>query len=117
MHTTLAEILENQKSGLLWVSQDGVVRYANGDACSRTGLAAGGKLYDPDLARAVMQAVLHRASAAVNATGRPGQPGEPAPELRCRVVPDPVAGTPLVVPVGRHVPPTARPYASTGARP
>ncbi|MBY0367691.1 MAG: sensor histidine kinase [Burkholderiaceae bacterium] len=87
MHTTLAEILENQKSGLLWVSQDGVVRYANGDACSRTGLAAGGKLYDPDLARAVMQAVLHRASAAVNATGRPGQPGEPAPELRCRVVP------------------------------
>ncbi|MFX8183990.1 hypothetical protein ABTL26_19475, partial [Acinetobacter baumannii] len=84
---TLAEILENQKSGLLWVSQDGVVRYANGDACSRTGLAAGGKLYDPDLARAVMQAVLHRASAAVNATGRPGQPGEPAPELRCRVVP------------------------------
>ena len=40
--------------------------------------------------------------------------------LRCRVVPDPVSGTPLVVPVGRHrsrplgaAP--ARPYAETGA--
>ncbi|CAM3785682.1 sensor histidine kinase [Roseateles saccharophilus] len=87
MHSTLAEILENQKTGLLWVSQDGVVRYANGDACSRTGLAPGGKLYDPDLARAVMQAVLHRASAAVTAAGRPAQPGEPIPELSCRVVP------------------------------
>ena len=37
--------------------------------------------------------------------------------LRCRVVADPVAGTPLVVPVGRHVPTSpARPYATTGAR-
>ncbi len=36
--------------------------------------------------------------------------------LRCRVVPDPVSGTPLVVPVGRHAVP-ARPYATTGATP
>jgi iron complex transport system ATP-binding protein len=36
--------------------------------------------------------------------------------LRCRVVPDPVSGTPLVVPVGRHAVP-ARPYATTGAHP
>ncbi len=28
--------------------------------------------------------------------------------LECRVVPDPVAGTPLIVPVGRHVPVPAR---------
>lgn len=27
-------------------------------------------------------------------------------DLECRVVPDPVAGTPLIVPIGRHVPPT-----------
>ena len=35
--------------------------------------------------------------------------------LRCRVVPDPVAGTPLVVPVGRHRAPSVPPYATTGA--
>jgi iron complex transport system ATP-binding protein len=39
--------------------------------------------------------------------------------LRCRVVPDPVSGTPLVVPVGRHhghrPGATASPYAGTGA--
>lgn len=87
MHATLAEILENQKSGLLWVSQDGLVRYANGDACARTGLAAGSKLYDPDLARAVTSAVLGRVSAAVTASGRPSGPGAPVPELSCRVVP------------------------------
>jgi iron complex transport system ATP-binding protein len=34
--------------------------------------------------------------------------------LRCRVVPDPVSGTPLVVPVGRHHA-ADRPYATTGA--
>lgn len=87
MHATLAEILENQKSGLLWVSQDGVVRYANGDACARTGLASGGKLYDPDLARAVTKAALQRVGGAVTAPGRPAAPGEPVPELKCRVVP------------------------------
>jgi iron complex transport system ATP-binding protein len=38
--------------------------------------------------------------------------------LRCRVVPDPVAGTPLVVPVGRHhgAADDARRFATTGAR-
>ena len=35
--------------------------------------------------------------------------------LRCRVVPDPVSGTPLVVPVGRHHAPSVQPYATTGA--
>ena len=38
MHATLAELLEDLKSGLLWVNRDGVVRYANGDASTRTGL-------------------------------------------------------------------------------
>jgi hypothetical protein len=87
MHATLAEILENHKSGLLWVNSEGVVRYANGDACARTGLAAGGKLYDPDLARAVTAAVLGRVSGVVTATGRPAAPGDVVPELKCRVVP------------------------------
>lgn len=87
MNSSLTEILENQKTGLLWVGQDGVVRFANGDACSRTGLTAGSKLYDAELSRAVTQAVLHGASAAVIATGRPAQAGAPVPELACRVVP------------------------------
>ena len=36
--------------------------------------------------------------------------------LRCRVVPDPVSGSPLVVPVGRHHASDLRPYAAPGAR-
>ena len=87
MHATLAEILENQKSGLLWVTHDGIVRYANGDACSRTGLAGGSKLYDPDLVHAVERSALQRVSASLTVTGRPSVVGEAIPELRCRVVP------------------------------
>jgi hypothetical protein len=37
---SLAEPLENLKSGLLWVARDDEVRYANADAGARTGLAA-----------------------------------------------------------------------------
>lgn len=87
MHATLAEILENQKSGLLWVTHDGIVRYANGDACSRTGLAGGSKLYDPDLVHAVERSALQRVSASLTVPGRPTALGEAIPELRCRVVP------------------------------
>lgn len=87
MHATLTEILENQKSGLLWVSHDGMVRYANADACTRTGLVTGGKLYDPDLAQAVMRAAIKRMSATLTAPGRPSSPGAIVPELQCRVVP------------------------------
>lgn len=87
MHATLAEILENQKSGLLWVTHDGIVRYANGDACSRTGLAGGSKLYDPDLVHAVERSALQRVSASLTVLGRPMALGEAIPELRCRVVP------------------------------
>lgn len=86
MHASLAEILENQKTGLLWVSQNGLVRYANSDACMRTGLVAGGTLYDPDLTRAVAEATVGRIST-VTAPGRAGHAGEAVPELRCRIVP------------------------------
>ena len=37
---SLAEPLENLKSGLLWVARDDEVRYANADAGARTGLTA-----------------------------------------------------------------------------
>ena len=61
MHSTLAELLENLKPGLLWVSRDGLVRYANGDAGARTGLGPGRRLYDPDMASAVSAVVTGRA--------------------------------------------------------
>ena len=87
MHSSLAELLENLKPGLLWVSREGVVRYANADAGSRTGLAPGRKLYDPDLARAVTAAVTGRTPRAVTAMGTPAQQGGAVPELKCRVIP------------------------------
>jgi hypothetical protein len=87
MHSTLAELLENLKPGLLWVSGAGVVRYANGDAAARTGLAPGRKLYDPDLLRAVNATVSGRAPRAITVSGTPSQQGGPIPELKCRVIP------------------------------
>ena len=87
MHASLTELLENLKSGLLWVQRDGVVRYANADAGARTGLAVGRKLYDPDMTRAVLAAVAGQTSRAIKAVGTPQQPGCAAPELNCRVIP------------------------------
>lgn len=87
MHASLVELLENMRTGLLWVSKDGVVRYANGDAGTRTGLVPGRKLYDPDLARTVAQAVAAKGPQQVTALGAPRQPGGAIPELACRVIP------------------------------
>lgn len=87
MHASLAELLENLRPGLLWVSRDGVVRYANGDASARTGLAPGRKLYDPDLTRAVTSTVSARTPRNVTAMGTPEQQGGAIPELKCRVIP------------------------------
>jgi len=87
MHASLTELLENLKPGLLWVSREGVVRYANGDATERTGLAIGRKLYDPDLSRAVSATVAAKVPRAVNAMGRAQEAGAGAPDLACRVIP------------------------------
>ncbi len=89
MHSSLAELLENMKSGLLWVQRDGVVRYANGTASVRTGLVPGRKLYDPDLSKAVAATVAGQAPRAVSAIAASGtghQAGVPT-ELNCRVLP------------------------------
>ncbi len=87
MHSSLAELLENMKSGLLWVQRDGVVRYANGHAAARTGLAPGRKLYDPDLAKAVIAAIAAQAPHVVNAiASSPGREGGPQ-NMACRVLP------------------------------
>lgn len=85
MHASLAELLENLKSGLLWVQRDGVVRYANADAATRTGLAAGRKLYDPDLGKAVTAAITAGVPRLVSAVGAAGSEGPQ--ELKCRVLP------------------------------
>ena len=87
MHATLAELLEDLKSGLLWVNRDGVVRYANGDASTRTGLVPGRKVYDPDLARAVSTVAGGGAPTVVTATGTAPTKGSSLSELACRVIP------------------------------
>ncbi len=88
MHSSLAELLENMKSGLLWVQRDGVVRYANNHAAARTGLVPGRKLYDPDLTKAVAAAVAGQTPRSVSAIGtQTGAPGSAPSELNCRVLP------------------------------
>lgn len=82
MHPSLAELLESLRPGLLWVTSDGTVRYANGDASARTGLTSGRKLYDPDLSRAVGQSVAGREPRTLTAAGS-GAAGN----LACRVIP------------------------------
>lgn len=87
MHASLAELLENLKPGLLWVTRDGVVRYANADAQNRTGLATGRRLYDPDLTRAVAAAITGRVPRLVNSVGTAAAGGGTPSELKCRVIP------------------------------
>jgi hypothetical protein len=70
---------------LLWVTREGIVRYANGEAAARTGLAPGRKLYDPDLSRAVVQSIAGRAPRNMTAAGVLG--GAESGELKCRVIP------------------------------
>ncbi len=47
MHASLAELLEKLRIGLLWVTRDGIVRYANGDGAARTGLARAARCTTP----------------------------------------------------------------------
>lgn len=84
MHASLAELLEHLNLGLLWVTRDGVVRFANGEAVQRTGLVAGRKLYDPDLMRAVAISVAGQVPRTATAAGSSPDGGSP---LRCRVIP------------------------------
>lgn len=85
MHSTLAVLLENQKSGLLWVTRDATVRYANGLGCSCTGLSPGRRVWDPDLVRAIAQVVANGAAQRVECIGVSAVGA--APQLKCRVVP------------------------------
>lgn len=87
MHASLAELLENLKPGLLWVAADGVVRYANSDGQSRTGLATGRKLSDPDLLRDVQRVVATQAPRLLHAHGVQLDAGDAPPQLKYRVIP------------------------------
>jgi hypothetical protein len=84
MHTSMTELLENLKPGLLWVGADGVVRYANRSGSRRTGLGAGRRVADPELARAVITAAMGQVERQMTLAGASGgaQPG-----VECRVIP------------------------------
>jgi hypothetical protein len=87
MHPSLTELLENQRSGLLWVTRDAVVRYANSEASQKTSLATGAQVFDPTLARAIAESVNTGVAKAVSSLGVASSPGGTIPELQCRVIP------------------------------
>ena len=87
MHTTLVELLENMKPGLLWVNREGSVRYANADATERTGLAQGRRIFEPALQRAVASVGSGQGATTVHFSGIPTDFGAVAPTLECRVLP------------------------------
>ncbi len=88
MNPSLTELLENLKPGLLWVSSEGVVRYANTTARERTGLASGRRVLHAELNRAIGAAAVARVPREVSVSSLAAGPdeGERAP-LACRVIP------------------------------
>jgi light-regulated signal transduction histidine kinase (bacteriophytochrome) len=87
MHATLTELLENLSTGMLWLSGEGQVRYANARAVSRTRLTVGQAVNHAALAQAVKAAVLLRKASWVTMAGIPAVAGGAAPELKCKVLP------------------------------
>ena len=80
-------------------------------------------LHELNLAARYADHLIARRDGAVSAVGTPAdvitRDGVRAVfGMDCRVIPDPVSGTPMVVPVGRHTPSAnARPLVSNGATP
>lgn len=87
MHATLSELLETLQCGMLWLSRDGLVRFANSQAVAKMRVNTGSRLQDPTLLNAVNGTVIEQTSRMVVVSGQPAGPGEPVPELRCRVLP------------------------------
>lgn len=87
MHATLSELLENLKTGMLWLSRDGLVRFANSQAVAKTRMNTGSRVQDPTLLNAVNGTVIEQTARTVLISGQPAGPGEPVPELRCKVLP------------------------------
>ncbi|TXH62926.1 MAG: HAMP domain-containing histidine kinase [Burkholderiaceae bacterium] len=87
MHATLSELLENLQPGMLWLSRDGLVRFANAQAVGKLRLNTGSRVQEPTLLNALNGTVLEQSPRMVTIGGQPAGPGEPAPELRCKVLP------------------------------
>ncbi len=87
MHATLSELLENLQPGMLWLSRDGLVRFANTQAAAKLRLNTGSRVQEPTLINAVNGTVIEQSARVVTISGQPAGPGEPAPELRCKVLP------------------------------
>ena len=87
MHATLSELLENLQPGMLWVSRDGLVRFSNAQAAAKLRLNSGSRLQEPTLINAVNGTVIEQTPRTVMICGQPAGPGEPVPELRCKVLP------------------------------
>lgn len=87
MHATLSELLENLQTGMLWLSRDGLVRFANRHAIAKMRMNTGARVQDPTLLNAVNGTVIEQTARTVRVSGQPGGPGEPVPELRCKVLP------------------------------
>jgi len=87
MHASVVELFENVKPGLLWVTLEGLVRYANADASARTGLGIGHRLGDLGLTQAVVDVISRGEPRAVTATRLRRQDGPLRGGLKCRVIP------------------------------
>ncbi len=87
MHATLSELLENLQPGMLWLSRDGLVRFANAQAVGKLRLNTGSRVQEPTLLNALNGTVLEQSPRMITIGGQPAGPGEPAPELRCKVLP------------------------------
>lgn len=87
MHTSMFELLENLKPGLIWVGADGVVRHVNRSGSLRTGLRAGQRVADPALARAVIAVALDHVERQLQMA--PKAAGAGLGGLDCRVLPGP----------------------------
>lgn len=83
MHTSMTELLEQLKPGLVWVGADGTVRYANRAGHRSTGLAVGSRLGDRLLAQAVVTASVGQVPRQVTLAPQGGR----GQELDCRVIP------------------------------
>ena len=87
MHTTLTELFEHLRMGLLWVGTDGVVRYANRGGTRSTGLLAGRRIGNRELARAVVATAVGRIERQLRLPLATSVCGASLAELECRVIP------------------------------
>ena len=87
MHATLSELLENLRPGMLWLSRDGLVRFANHQAAAKLRLSTGSRVLEPVLLNAVNGTVIEQTARVVTISGQPAAPGEVVPLLRCKVLP------------------------------